>query len=139
MVTPVQINTATAFCKHVEAKLGWVPSDAGLPTYRRYQAEAAKVLRKQQEDPQLYTWPNLTKAVDWLAKEKRQRSPVGVFAYVRTALEASAKPETPLEEEIRAAMRLEAAKGDPDNWVERMSRAIGPHRAELLAEWWAEQ
>lgn len=139
MSTPLQISSATAFCKHVEARLGWLPEDRYAPAWQRYRGEASKVLRKIATNPELYTWRNLGLAVEYLAREKKTRSPVGVFSYVGVALEAAANPDPAVEEELRAALRLEMAKGDPKGWVERLNRAVGPFRMELLNQWRQEQ
>lgn len=127
---------ATKFCQLVEARLGWAPPQG--PAFKRYRPEASKVLKRQATDPILYSFDNLALAVEFLARERRTRSPLGVFAYVQPALEVAKIPETDLESEISAAMSREAHRGDPDNWVERLARAVGPYRREVLIEWKAQ-
>jgi hypothetical protein len=125
--------TPTAFCQMVENRLGWSPPD-GVP-WRRYQAEAAKVKRKINTNPDLFTWRNLTLAVEFCAREHLERTPVGVFSYVQPALEAAVEETTDLEDQIMQAVRVELAKGDPDSWVGVLTRAQGRFRVEMLQEW----
>lgn len=129
--------TPTEYCQLVESRLGWLPPE-GL-SYRRYQQEARKVTTKQQTNPALFTFDNLRLAVELLAREKKTRTPIGVFAHVQRALDLAQDTETDLEIDIRAAMRVEAHRGDPDGWVDRFARAVGPYRAEALAAWRALQ
>lgn len=132
---------AVEFCQLVESRLGWIPAGGATndKPWIRYRADASKVVRKQQEDPELYTWENLRAAVALLAHEKKTRTPVGVFAWVPRALELKAEPESVVETQIREAIAIEAAKGDPDLWAVSLNRAVGPYRRQLLHEWKAQQ
>jgi hypothetical protein len=133
------INSATEFCKLVEARLGWAPPDFG-PPYTRYQTEAAKVKRKVAKDPFLYTWANLELAVELCVREKRHIvNPLGVFYHVTRAVEMANTDDDAVEAAIQAAMRVEGILGDPDGWVVRFSRAQGHYRLQALREWEAGQ
>lgn len=125
--------TPTEFCKLVEAHLGW-EAPAGAP-HQRYRAEASKVKKKIATNPDLYTWHNLQLAVALLRREKKPRSPVGVFSHVNRALDLSLDRDTDVEEQIRKVVAYETALGDPAGWAVRFARATGAYRAEALAEW----
>lgn len=125
--------TPTAFCELVENRLGWQAPD-DVP-WRRYRVEAAKVKRKIAQAPDLYTWRNLQLAVEFCRRQQLERTPVGVMAYVQPALEAAAEEDTDLEKQIYMAVRVELAKGDPEGWVGRLTRAQGQYRAEAFREW----
>lgn len=124
---------AIEFCKHVEAQLGW-EAPAGADR-RRYIPEAGKVKRRITTDPERFTWENLLLAVELLRKEKKSRSPIGVFEHVDRALDLALDTEVDVEADIREATRAEAAKGDPDDWVVRFSRATGEFRRRALDEY----
>lgn len=124
---------ATEFCKLVEARLGW-EAPAGSPRMR-YRAEAAKVNRKIQTNPHLYTWDNLQLAVALLVREKKSRTPIGVFAHVERALTVATEQEVDVEEQIRAIVAYETSLGDPMGWVVRFSRAVGHYRVLAVEEW----
>lgn len=125
--------SATAFIKLVEERLGWEAPPG--PAHLRYRAEVGKVNRRVAEDPFLYTWDNLHLAVALLAKEKKPRTPLGVFAHVQRALDLAMDRETDVEAEIRKAVAYETELGDPAGWVVRFARAVGGYRAEALQEW----
>lgn len=124
----------TAFVQLVENKLGWQPPATAVH-YKRYQAEAAKVKRKIATNPELFTWRNLQLAVELLWRERQSRTPIGVFAHVERAVQMAAEDEVDVEVEIRKATLFEEMRGDPAGWVTRFARAVGPYRAEALAEW----
>lgn len=127
---------ATEFCELVEMRLGWeIPHRANRPRWKQVVTEAAKVNRKQAENPSLYTWTNLQLAVELLRREKKSRSPVGVFAHVQRALDLALDDESDLEYEIRKVVTYEEQRGDPDGWAVRFARATGPYRRRLLDEW----
>lgn len=128
----------TEFVKIVESRLGFVipPVDPHWETYRQ---EASKVKRKIATNPQLYTWDNLLLAVEYLAQKGMSRNPVGVFSFVESALAVAKEPEQDVELDIRAAIRVELHRGDPDGWLPRFSRAVGGYRREALEEWRATQ
>lgn len=124
---------ATEFCKVVENRLGWAPP-AG-PGWKQYSPEAAKVKRKVATNPSLYSWDNLLLAVELLVREKKSRSPLGVFAHVERALDLALDKDDDIEVLIREAVAYEQHRGDPDGWVTRFARATGGYRALALAEW----
>lgn len=126
--------TAPAFCKYVENRLGWSPP-ASAPLWYKYTAEARKVEENIADNPDLFTWDNLKAAVELLASERKFSRPSGVFVHVPRALNRVRDEEMDLDIDIRHAMTIEAAKGDPDGWVERLSRAVGAYRVEALGEW----
>lgn len=129
MIAP---GNATIFCELVESRLGWeVPG----VRWRGLVIEANKVNTRRAEDTALYTWENLALAVELLAREKKSRSPIGVFAHVQRALDLALDTEVDVEEEIRTVMRYETALGDPQGWVVRFARATGHHRKVLLDAW----
>lgn len=125
--------TPTAFCQLVENTLGWAPPPG--PAFRAYRAEAAKVKRKQATNPDLYTWDNLRLAVALLAREKKARTPWGVFAHVERALDLALDADDDLETQIREAIAYETRRGDPAGWVPRFARATGGYRDQALREW----
>lgn len=130
-------NTPTAFVKHVEASLGWEPPTG--PEWKRYQGEARKVATKRATNPGLYSFENLRLAVQLLRRERKERTPVGVFSHVERALDLRLDVETDIEQDIRSAIRLEARRGNPDGWCERLTRAQGYYRKAALEEWQALQ
>jgi hypothetical protein len=97
--------------------------------------ESRKVEENIADNPDLFTWDNLQAAVELLASERKPSRPSGVFVHVPRALNRVRDEEMDLDIDIRQAMTIEAAKGDPDGWVERLSRAVGVYRAEALHEW----
>lgn len=127
--------TPTAFCKLVEARLGWSPPDPALPEWQRYQSEAAKVKRRIEDNPVLYSWRNLSLAVELLRRQRIERTPIGVFAYVPAAIDAARVEDDDLELQISHAVAFEFSLGDPDGWGARMTRARGAYRVEVYREW----
>lgn len=125
--------TPTEFCVLVENRLGWRPPQG--PQWRRYQAQARQVASLIALNPELYTERNLRLAVELLAREKKQRSPVWVLSHVERALDLALDPEHEVEHEIFKAVSHEVMAGDPDGWVVRFSRASGGFRKQLLDEW----
>lgn len=132
------LKTATDFAKLVENKLGWINPRPG-PEFKRYQSIAKRVVDKMTEDR--VSFDDLELAVELLWRERKPRSPMGVFAHVERARAKSVDIETDVEVEIRHAMAVEEQAGDPEGWVIRFSRATGPYRREALNEWkarWAQ-
>jgi len=126
---------ATEFCELVERRLGWeVPVRNGA-RWKGLVVEAHKVNQRRYMDIDLYTWENLQLAVELLAREKKSRSPMGVFSHVQRALDLALDVEPDIEEEIRVVMRYETQRGDPEGWVTRFARADGHHRKVLLDAW----
>lgn len=118
------------FMLMVQNRLGWVPTnDFAL------EATEKKVAARMAEQPVTYNLRNLTLAVELLAREKETRSPLGVFAHVPRALSLARETESDIETLIHEAVRTELALGDPDGWVVRFARAIGPYRADVYDEW----
>src|SRR4051812_23932896 len=97
--------TPTEYCQLVEARLGWLPPEG--VAFRRYQGEARKVTSKQKTNPSLFSFDNLRLAVELLAREKKTRTPIGVFAHVQRAIDLAPAKEPDVELEIREAMRVE--------------------------------
>lgn len=125
---------AVEFCAMVEGRLGWeMPQDR--PRWLVLRQEAGKVLKRQAEDPTRYTWDNLVLAVNLLAREKKSRTPTGVFAHVDRALDLALDTETDVEAEIRQVVAYETKMGDPLGWAVRFARADGYYRRLLLIEW----
>ena len=127
------VRTPTEFCKAVEARLGWAPPSG--PDWKRYQSTASRVAARIATNPELYTWRNLELAIELLAREKKPRTPLGVFAHVQRAADLAAEVEDDLEQQIREATAYEQHRGDPAGWVTRFARATGHYRAQALAEW----
>lgn len=135
----MSIGNCTEFVKLVENKLGWVNPAGHQPGYKKYSGIARRVKDRMAETG--YTLAELELAVELLWRERKARSPLGVFSHVERAREKTAEPESDVETEIRYAMRVEEALGDPEGWVTRFARATGRYRAELLNDWktrWAE-
>lgn len=128
---------ATQYCKLVEVRLGWEAPAGG--ERRRYIAEAGKVARAIAKNPALYTWDNLALTVELLHREKKARSPLGVFAHVERALDLSLDNDGDIEVEIRAATWIENEAGDPNGWAVRFARTEGAYRRIALDEWKATQ
>lgn len=124
---------AVDFCKLVETSLGWEAPDA--PLWKRYLVEAGKVNKKVATNPALYTWDNLILAVELLRRERKARSPLGVFSHVERALDLALDAEHDVEEQIRRVVTLEVSLGDPSGWAGRFSRATGHYRRLALDEW----
>lgn len=132
------LRTTTEFCKLVENKLGWVNPRTG-PEWKRYQGVAGRVAQRMFDER--VTLADLELAVELLWRERKPRSPIGVFAHVERARIKAVVSESDVEHDIRHAMAQEELRGDPDGWVVRFSRATGPYRREALDEWkkrWAE-
>lgn len=127
-------RNATQFVHLVENRLGWAPR-AGMSRWRAVSVEAGRVNSMVETDPTLYTWVNLALAVELLAKEKKPRTPLGVFAHVQRALDLAMDHEDDIEAEIREVMRFEVMRGDPQGWAVRFARADGGYRRLLLREW----
>lgn len=127
-------HSATQFVYLVENRLGWSPTVGGS-RWRAVSIEAGRVNAKVKTDPTLYTWANLALAVELLVKEKKPRSPLGVFAHVQRALDMAMDHEDDIEEEIREVMKFEVMRGDPQGWAVRFARADGGYRRMLLREW----
>lgn len=125
--------SSTAFCKYVENRLGWSPPNA--PYKYKYMAEAKRVEENIADNPELFTYDNLKAAVELLARERKFSRPSGVFVHVVRALNLVRDKEVDLDIDIRHAMSIEAAMGDPNGWVERLARAVGPYRTQALQEW----
>lgn len=124
---------AVDFCQLVESSLGWEAPN--LPAWHRYRVEAAKVNKKIATNPALYTWDNLVLAVELLRRERKSRSPLGVFSHVQRALDLALDEEHDVEEEIRRVVALEVSLGDPSGWAGRFSRTTGHYRRLALDEW----
>lgn len=127
------LKNPTEFCQLVESRLGWIPPDG--PDWQRYRVMAARVAKKMDIDPELYSLRNLELAVELLAREKLPRSPLGVFAHVPRAVEMAVDSDEDVESGIRAATAIEQGRGDPEGWVTRFARAMGPYRLQALNEW----
>jgi hypothetical protein len=127
-------SNATQFVHLVESRLGWSPR-VGTSHWRAVSIEAHRVKAKVETDPTLYTWENLALAVELLAKEKKPRTPLGVFAHVQRALDLAMDHEDDVEAEIREVMKFEVMRGDPQGWAVRFARADGGYRRMLLREW----
>lgn len=125
----------TAYVKHVENTLGWQPPQTKRGGYTRYLGPARRVQERMDTNPALYTMDNLLLAVELLRREHKAYSPLGVFAHVERALDVAFDRETDLDVDLREAIQIEAGRGDPDGWVERLTRAMGPYRVEALEEW----
>lgn len=126
--------TPIRFCELVEARLGWeVPSRR--VRWRVLMSEGNKVAKKVATNPDLYTWDNLILAVELCARERKSRTPLGVFAHVERALDLALDDEIDVEQEIREVVAYETSRGDPGGWVVRFARATGHYRRLALDEW----
>lgn len=135
--TSAKPRTLTDFVEHVENTLGWVPPVTDKrPLWRCRQVEVVKLGRKIKERPKLYAMDNLLLAVEYCRRNKIElKSPVGVCFLVERALK-----ETHVDEvsDLDAAVDLaisEAWTASRDDWVRRLSRAVGPARADVVREW----
>lgn len=127
--------TPTDFVRACEQRLGWENPTDHLPSWKRYQSTVKRVRARMAEDPSLYTVHNLMLAVALLEKEKKPRTPLGVFAHVQRALDLALDHEPDVEAQIREAIAYETRLGDPSGWVGRLVRAQGAYRAEVLQDW----
>lgn len=129
---------ATEFVELVENTLGWDPGvTPDRPHWKALMGEAAKVNRKIKTNPTLYSWDNLVVTVAWLRRHKRSLSPLGVIAAVEDALKAAGPAEavsSDLSGQIHLALTTAFLEGDTD-WVERLARATGPARLDVLMRW----
>lgn len=123
---------ALRFLKDLENTLGWLP--------RNRKMSAAKLLREMEADRRLYTWDNLTLAMEYLRRQRRTvKSPTAILLYVKPALELANAPvaSTDLQTQIEQALTYEHEHHGTDweRWVGRLVRARGEARAEVWAEW----
>lgn len=129
---------ATQFVELVENRLGWDPASKypKLPYWKAVRAEAGQVNKKVASDPDLYTYEHLALAVELLVRERKQSTPLGVFAHVERALSKAPVVEEvrPLEDQIADAVDEAVELGEFD-WADRLVRASGQHRAKVLEEW----
>lgn len=129
---------ATEFCRIVENTLGWVPTgNENDPPYKRYMAEAGKLNRKIKTNPELYTFENLVLTVTWLRRRRHVSTPTGVCWFVKDALKEAPEPDalnTNVTRRIFEAITEAMVAGEPD-WVERLARASGSARDDVLGEW----
>lgn len=127
-----------AFAEYVENRLGWAPTDTeALPRWKSLMVQAGKLNKKVQQNPQLYSWANLVLTVDWLAKKKVTiKGPLGVFFFVDEALKRAAAAEAidDLSGQIFTALTEAMVEGQHD-WVDRLARARGTARVQLLQDW----
>ena len=125
------------FVKHVENTLGWVPPEGTWPRWKTLTLEAAKLKRKMATNPRLYTWDHMLLAVEMLRRSGTQvASPAAVCWHVRRALAAEGERED--TGDIAAKVHLaisEAFMAGESEWVERLARARGDARKEVLEEW----
>lgn len=123
------------FIRHVENTLGWAPAE-DEPRWKATARESAKLVRKIKTKPHLYTWDNLMLTVELLRRERAViTSPVAVCTHVRRALDAQYQVVTSdIAGAIHAAI-TEAFTAGEQTWVERLARASGDARHEVLAEW----
>lgn len=133
-MTPTQERNARSYIRLVENRLGWAPFNRFSP-----RSVVISVLKKQDTNPELYTWDNLRVAVELLAREHESRSPLGVFHHVERALKLAREDDSDLEKNIQRALQTERHRGDPDGWVVRFARTTGWYRTEAYKEWQREQ
>lgn len=129
------IRNGTEFCQLVENTLGWEP-DETLPPWKVMSAEVGKLKRKMATKPKLYTWENLTLAAELLRRERKTvTSPAAVCWHVERAIRAANQTVTSdIVGHIHAAVTEAFLAGEPE-WVERLARAIGDGRYEVLEQW----
>lgn len=131
------LKNVTEFMVLVENRLGWQPP--GRRGSVRYNVEVARVKERIKAQPDLFTYRNLELAVELCRRERLPRTPLGVLAHVQRAVDKRKDDVDDLEVEIWEAMSHEIARGDPDDWATRFSRASGVYRQQLLNEWKATQ
>lgn len=127
---------ATEFCRHVENTLGWVPRPVE-PEWRTYVPEAGRVNRMIKTNPALYSWDNLVLTVAYLKARRRTVRPSWVGRYVEEALARAGDRElvtSDLTGRVHLAIMQAMVAGEPD-WVERLARATGAARLDVLAGW----
>ena len=126
------LKNVTAYMVLVENALGWKPpAGRGSP---RYNVEVKRVKEAMAADP-LLSLDNLELTVELLRRERKPRSPLGVFAHVKRAVDMRREDTDDLEVAIWEAMSYEIARGDPAGWSTRFARAQGSYREEVLNEW----
>jgi hypothetical protein len=135
------ITNATGFVVAVENTLGWAAVETpDMPLWKIRQIAAMRINKKIKTDPQLYTWENLARALDYCRRHKiAVKSPTSVLLYVEKALEEIPKPSRarPLQEMVNAAINRELGIGDAESGpgVARFSRASGPGLVTLYRDW----
>lgn len=139
--TPVARN-ATELVELVENHLGWDPyeltKNGTVPVWRVKAIEAGKINAAMKRSPKRVTLENLTISFDYCRRHKKDvLSPFALVSFLKEALEEHVQPEvvTDLEQDIEAAITYEQSNGDPDGWLGRFIRAIGPARIATYEEW----
>lgn len=127
------------FVEHVENTLGWAPPDDGRPRWKVLTLEAAKLKRKRETNPRLYSWDNLLLTVEMLRRDGAEvASPAAVCWHVRRALARASLGADPNGGDLAGRVHValgEAFVAGEHEWVERLARARGEARHEALAEW----
>jgi len=137
------INKPLDFVIHCENVLG-TSYPTNQPLWQGRALEAKKLKAKMVKNPQLYTWENLTLAVEYLRRRRQAvASPVVACWYVKPALGEAPTPEParPLGDLIDEALADEQMQRlhGWQQWVSRLVRAQGDVRQEVYDEWRTER
>lgn len=132
------MTTATDVVIACENVLGW--NAMITPLHKARAIEAGKINKKLATEPDI-TLDDLMLAVEF-CRRKRQpvTSPVALFWRVEDAKEMANEVVeiSDLSTAVQTALAWEMLADVPDeDWIGRLTRAHGPVRAELLAEWTA--
>lgn len=122
------------FCSYVENQLGWNPGVG-----RERKNKMAYQLRRMEEKGYgtRYAWADLALAVRYMVLENIwDRSPSTVDAYIKSAKQAAAEREQPMEEVRRQLHLASQLETDPEE-AERLLR-VSPERARAALEQWKE-
>lgn len=147
MTTPVarDIRNATQLLELFEEMCGWDPyaDEPDLAGWKKKAIEAGKINRKVATKPDTYSWANLAETVRYCRRNRLEvKAPMGLFFHVDEAILAKRradKARAASEKDMTYERALEIERSRPDGaaWVAKFTRAAGPARKELLAEWTA--
>ena len=131
------MTTAVEVVVACENTLGFVHTP-GKPLYRARALEASKILKKLGTDPKV-TLDDLMLAVEYCRRRREPvKSPVALYWRVEDAKDmANEIVETSdLSASVEKAMSWELLQEPPnEEWIGRLTRAHGDHRATVLSEW----
>jgi hypothetical protein len=141
-------TTATGVCLLVENRLGFDPHKIarakGIPVWKVTGAEAGKLNKQIEKNPQLFTWENLELTIEWLYRRRQEvASPAAVCWFVQDALDDRLKPaaEDVSGDQVQDAIDVEMSRQLPgyEEWVGRLTRVVGTGRKEVHAAWLKER
>ena len=130
------MTTATEVVVQCENVLGFTHTIS--PLYRGRAIEAGKIKKKLKTTPGV-TLDDLLLAIEYCRRRREPvKSPVALFWRVDDArqLANEAKSTSDVSTDVGSAMTWELEQQEvSEYWVGRLTRAHGPHRESVLAEW----